>query len=68
MSSCRVCVVTGANKGVGYFIAQQVQASGLFGTVVLACRDKGRGEAAAEELRNLANLSNSESNSATTLT
>ena len=45
-----VAIVTGANKGVGYHIAAQLVASRLFGTVVLACRDPGRGTAAAREV------------------
>jgi NAD(P)-dependent dehydrogenase (short-subunit alcohol dehydrogenase family) len=47
----RVAVVTGANKGIGYHIAQQLAASAQFGRVVVACRDPGRGRAAAEALR-----------------
>lgn len=43
----RVAVVTGANKGIGLCIAQQLVASGLFAHVVLGCRDKRRGEEAA---------------------
>ena len=34
----RVAVVTGANKGVGYYIAQQLVQSREFGVVVLGCR------------------------------
>lgn len=45
-----VAIVTGANKGVGYHIAAQLVASGLFGTVVLACRDPTRGTRAAAEV------------------
>ena len=50
LSSTRVAVVTGANKGIGYHIAAQLIASRLFGTVVLACRDEGRGLHAARQL------------------
>lgn len=46
----RVVCVTGANKGVGYHIAKQLVTSGLFSTVILACRDQGRGEKAAAEV------------------
>ena len=46
----RVAVVTGANKGVGYHIANSLIASKLFGTVVLACRDAERGGRAASEM------------------
>ena len=48
--SQRVAVVTGANKGVGFHIAEQIVKSGLFGTVILACRDAGRGQAAAKQV------------------
>ena len=46
--SSRVAVVTGANKGVGFHVAQQLVASGVFGTVVLGCRNPARGAEAAE--------------------
>ena len=39
--SGRVAVVTGANRGLGYHIAMQIIASGLFETVILACRLRG---------------------------
>jgi|LauGreDrversion2_2_1035103.scaffolds.fasta_scaffold49365_1 carbonyl reductase 1 len=48
--SQRVAVVTGANKGVGFHIAEQIVKSGLFGTVIMACRDAGRGQAAAKQV------------------
>lgn len=48
--SSRVAVVTGANKGVGFHIASQLVKSGLFSTVILACRDVERGRAAAMEV------------------
>lgn len=43
----RVAVVTGSNKGIGFFIALQLGMSGLFRNVILACRDEQRGKAAA---------------------
>lgn len=46
----RVAVVTGANKGIGYHIAEQLLHSGKFGRIILACRDEGRGRAAAASL------------------
>ena len=49
-ASSRVAVVTGANKGIGYHVAKQLISSGLFGHVVLACRDATRGTKAASEL------------------
>eukprot|EP00746_Dinoflagellata_sp_MGD_P041677 gnl/MRDRNA2_/MRDRNA2_20077_c0_seq1.p1 gnl/MRDRNA2_/MRDRNA2_20077_c0~~gnl/MRDRNA2_/MRDRNA2_20077_c0_seq1.p1 ORF type:complete len:285 (-),score=47.31 gnl/MRDRNA2_/MRDRNA2_20077_c0_seq1:125-979(-) len=49
MSTSRVAVVTGANKGIGYHIADQlVKAGGL--RVIVACRDASRGQKAAAEL------------------
>jgi NAD(P)-dependent dehydrogenase (short-subunit alcohol dehydrogenase family) len=41
-------VITGANAGLGYFIAEQVAATGA--RVVLACRDEGRATRAAESI------------------
>jgi carbonyl reductase 1 len=52
-SSSRIAVVTGANKGIGYFIALQLGASGLFSTIILGCRDPTRGAVAANELQKL---------------
>lgn len=46
----RVAVVTGSNKGIGYFIALQLGECGLFQNVVLACRDSSR---AAEAVANI---------------
>jgi carbonyl reductase 1 len=52
-SSSRVAVVTGANKGVGYFIALQLGLSGLFSSVILGCRDSTRGLAAVDQMQSL---------------
>lgn len=49
----RVAVVTGANKGVGYFIALQLGMSGLFEHIILGCRDPSRGQAALSSLQPL---------------
>lgn len=46
----RVAVVTGSNKGIGFFIALQLGLSGLFQNVILACRDQHRGQVAAEKM------------------
>lgn len=47
--SGRVCIVTGANTGIGKEIARGLAAKGS--TVVLACRDVAKGEVAADEIR-----------------
>jgi carbonyl reductase 1 len=50
-SGGRVAVVTGSNKGIGYFIALQLGMSGLFQHIILACRDQGRASLAVESMR-----------------
>mmetsp|Transcript_6232 Transcript_6232/g.9114 ORF Transcript_6232/g.9114 Transcript_6232/m.9114 type:complete len:291 (-) Transcript_6232:203-1075(-) len=47
----RVALVTGANKGIGFFIALQLASSGLFHEVILGCRDSSRGERAVQEIQ-----------------
>lgn len=47
----RVAVVTGANKGIGYFIALQLGMSGLFSHVLLACRDPSRALQAVDSIQ-----------------
>jgi retinol dehydrogenase-12 len=44
----RVCVVTGASSGIGQ--AASVALAGLGATVVLVCRDRGRGETAMTQV------------------
>jgi retinol dehydrogenase-12 len=44
----RVCIITGANSGIGK--ATALGLARLGGTVVLACRDPERGEAARQEI------------------
>lgn len=53
-STPRVAVVTGANKGIGYFIALQLGLSGLFSQIILGCRDATRGGNAANEMNEIA--------------
>jgi NAD(P)-dependent dehydrogenase (short-subunit alcohol dehydrogenase family) len=48
----RVAVVTGASTGIGYETALALGRAGA--SVVLACRDTGRGEAAAARIRDAA--------------
>ncbi|MHA7985129.1 SDR family NAD(P)-dependent oxidoreductase [Rathayibacter sp. CAU 1779] len=45
----KTAVVTGANKGIGFFTAAALAASGA--DVVLACRDTSRADAAARAIR-----------------
>ena len=47
----RVAVVTGSNKGIGYFIALQLGLSGLFQDIILGCRDVNRGNEAMASLQ-----------------
>ncbi|CAL5015765.1 unnamed protein product [Urochloa decumbens] len=47
--STRIAVVTGGNKGIGLEVCRQLAGAGV--TVVLTARDKTRGTAAVEKLR-----------------
>jgi carbonyl reductase 1 len=49
--SGRVAVVTGSNKGIGYFIALQLGLSGLFEHILLACRDANRAQEAVKSIQ-----------------
>jgi len=51
----RVAVVTGANKGIGYFIALQLGLSGLFSDIIIGCRDSVRGATAMNEIQDQIN-------------
>src|SRR5215207_1274090 len=44
----KVCLVTGANSGIGQAVALGL--ANLGATVVMVCRDRARGEAARREL------------------
>jgi carbonyl reductase 1 len=50
-SSGRVAIITGANKGIGYFIALQLGLSGLFSHLILGCRDGARADKAIASMR-----------------
>lgn len=49
-TSGRVAVVTGANKGIGFYIALQLATSGLFSNIILGCRDSSRGNKAVQDI------------------
>ena len=44
----KVCIVTGANSGIGKVTAQALADRGA--AVVMVCRDRARGEAALNEI------------------
>jgi NAD(P)-dependent dehydrogenase (short-subunit alcohol dehydrogenase family) len=52
----KICVVTGANSGIGEATCRLLAADGA--TVVMVCRDKGRGQAALTEIRERTSNSN----------
>jgi NAD(P)-dependent dehydrogenase (short-subunit alcohol dehydrogenase family) len=45
----RICMITGANSGIGLATARELAKTGA--TLVLVCRDKNRGEAAIKDIR-----------------
>jgi carbonyl reductase 1 len=50
MAASRIAVVTGANQGIGFWIATQLAKSGAFDTTVLACRRADAGAEAAQKM------------------
>lgn len=44
----KICLVTGANSGIGKFTAKALAASGA--TVIMVCRNRDKGEAARDEI------------------
>ena len=50
VSSGRIAVVTGGNKGIGYCIAEQLIASTFFSKVIIACRNPTLGAEAVSKL------------------
>lgn len=57
MIPTRIAVVTGANKGIGYFIALHLGLSGLFSDIILGCRDSIRGATAMNQIQTRINAS-----------
>jgi NAD(P)-dependent dehydrogenase (short-subunit alcohol dehydrogenase family) len=53
MSSHKVVLITGANRGIGFAILQALALRSPSGHYLLGCRDLAKGEAAVQELRKL---------------
>lgn len=51
LPTTKVAVVTGANRGIGYFTALQLGLSGVFRHVILGCRDLSQGQQAAASIQ-----------------
>ena len=49
MSTQRVALISGANKGIGFETARQLGKQGI--TVLMGARDLAKGQAAAEQLK-----------------
>ena len=58
-SRSRIAVVTGANKGIGFHIAEQLASSRQFTDVILGCRDRQRGESAVRDIASKLELESS---------
>lgn len=55
MSSTKVAIVTGSNKGIGLGMVKALLSVPYDGIVYLTARDKGRGQQALEELEKVSN-------------
>jgi carbonyl reductase 1 len=51
LPASKVAVVTGANRGIGYFTALQLGLSGVFRHIILGCRDLSQGQDAAASIQ-----------------
>jgi carbonyl reductase 1 len=51
LPTTKVAVVTGDNRGIGYFTALQLGLSGVFRHVILGCRDLSQGQQAAASIQ-----------------
>lgn len=49
MMNGKICMITGANRGIGWATARELAARGA--TVVMVCRDRERGDAARREIQ-----------------
>ncbi|MBC7474550.1 MAG: SDR family oxidoreductase [Candidatus Sericytochromatia bacterium] len=54
----KICIVTGANSGIGKVTALEIAKMGA--TVIMVCRSKEKGEKALEEVKNISNNKNVE--------
>jgi NAD(P)-dependent dehydrogenase (short-subunit alcohol dehydrogenase family) len=50
-TSPRIAVVTGANKGIGFYIALQLGLSGQFSHIILGCRDPALAASASHDIQ-----------------
>jgi len=51
LPATKIAVVTGGNRGIGYFTALQLGLSGVFRHVILGCRDLSLGQQAAVSIQ-----------------
>lgn len=47
----QVAMITGANVGIGKEVARQLALSGQYGTIILACRNRSKADAAKRDLQ-----------------